>query len=86
MSDNEWDETAKRVAWDRQHGIPTSGSIAVQLAAVRKLLAEVHAKEAELEAWALSGDFVLAVPGEPVQCLIVNNRVLVAHSTEKPNG
>jgi len=82
--DELWDETMVRVRFMQSVGLDPAGSVAERLAGVRWLIGKLKAYEAEVEADARSGDFVMAVPGEKVS-LVINSdgAVLVVHSSEQ---
>lgn len=82
--DEKMDEAADKVQFMHSVGLDPTGSVAMQLAGVRLLIGKLRAHEAELEQWARSGDFVMAVPGENVSVVVnPDGAVLVVHNGEK---
>lgn len=82
--DKAMDQAAEKVAFLWGVGLDVRGSVAMQLAETRLLIAKLKAHEAELESWARSGDFKLAVPGEAVSAVVNSDgTVLVVHSSEQ---
>lgn len=84
MDENEKnDRSAEKVAFLTSVGLDPTGSIAKQLAETRLLISKLKSHELEIENWARSGDFVLAVPGENVSVVVnPDGAVLVVYSGE----
>ena len=84
MSEDElWARSIERVMFLRSVGLNPAGSVAERLAGVRSLIRKLKAYEAEVEADVRSGDFVLAVPGEPVRAVVgADGNILLVHNRE----
>jgi hypothetical protein len=82
-----WDESIDRVLFLRSVGLDPTGSVAMRLAGVRALIRRLQVYEAEIERDARSGDFTLAVDGEPVRAVIgADGDVLLVHSGGRVHG
>jgi hypothetical protein len=82
-----WNDSVERVLFLRSMGIDPAGSVAMRLAGVRSLLRKLQIFEAEIEGDARSGDFVLAVAGEPVRAVLgAEGNVLLVHNGDAAHG
>jgi hypothetical protein len=85
--DKKFDESVEDVTFLMSVGLDVRGSVAMQLAGVRNLIARLKAHETKLEQWARSGDFVLAVPGENVRAVVnPDGVVLIVHGEGRADG
>jgi hypothetical protein len=82
-----WSDSVERVLFLRSVGLDPTGSVAMRLAGVRALIRRLQTYEAEIERDAKSGDFVLAVAGEPVRAVVgADGEVLLVHNGGRSDG
>jgi hypothetical protein len=82
-----WNDSVERVLFLRSVGLDPGGSVATRLAGVRALIRRLQIYEAEIERDARSGDFTLAVDGEPVRAVIgTDGDVLLVHNGGRDHG
>lgn len=85
--DKLWADSVERVLFLRSVGVDPAGSVAMRLAGVRSLIRKLKIYEAEIERDARSGDFVLAVEGDPVRAVLAaDGDVLLVHNGGRSDG